>query len=273
MKARSIIIAFLALACLWLAGTRHATLVAMRAEHRLDAFAPLENAPPLMTFTTVVLGGFRGILSDILWLRISHLQDRGRYIEVVQLSDWVTKLEPHATAVWDFHSWNMAYNISVMMPDPEDRWRWVRSGLHLLRDEGLLYNPGDPRLYSTLGWLYQHKIAGTSDAAHLYYKARLAEEMTELFGGGRPDYGALSAEALRAMRDVHKLDPAIMQTLDELYGPLDWRRAETHALYWAYRGLQVAGDREAEACKRMISQCLEALTGVPSPGTEERRGP
>ena len=28
---------------------------------------PLENAPPVLAFTTVALGGFRGLISNALW--------------------------------------------------------------------------------------------------------------------------------------------------------------------------------------------------------------
>src|SRR6266853_1021609 len=102
---------------------------------------PLENSPPLVAFTTVALGGFRGIIADVLWLRATELQKDGKYFELVQLADWITKLEPRFAQVWAFHAWNMAYNVSVLFNDPPDRWRWVRQGIVLLRDEGLKYNP------------------------------------------------------------------------------------------------------------------------------------
>ena len=31
--------------------------------------AVLENAPPMLAFTTVALGGFRGLISNFLWMR------------------------------------------------------------------------------------------------------------------------------------------------------------------------------------------------------------
>lgn len=87
-----------------------------------------------MAFTTVALGGFRGIIADMLWMRASELQNEGKFFELAQLADWITKLEPRFPTVWAFHAWNMAYNISVLFPDPEDRWRWVQQGIRLLRD-------------------------------------------------------------------------------------------------------------------------------------------
>lgn len=168
-------------------------LTAQRAEQHLVPAAPTETMPPLLAFTTVTFGGFRGIVADILWLRASDLQDRGQYFELVQLADWITKLEPRFTAVWAFQSWNMAYNISVLLNDPAERWRWVRQGIALLRDSGLRYNPGSAGLYHELAWLFFHKIGQNADQAHVYYKEAWADEMTALFGGPQPDFPRLLA--------------------------------------------------------------------------------
>jgi hypothetical protein len=187
-RLSSLLLALVALGCLWQAGRLHGPLLEMRATHRLNAGKPLENTPPLVAFTTIALGGFRGLIADVLWLRATQLQQDGKFFELVQLADWITKLEPRFALVWAFHGWNMAYNVSVMLDDPKDRWRWVRHGIVLLRDEGLTYNPGSADLHRELGWLFQHKLGGFLDQAHLYYKRAWAEEMMKLFDGPRPDY-------------------------------------------------------------------------------------
>jgi len=259
-KAISILLLLAGIAALWLAGARHPQLVLMRTGDRHDTSETLEDAPPLMVFTTVVLGGFRGLLADILWLRASYLQEEGKYFELVQLSDWITKLEPRHSEIWAFHAWNMAYNASVMMPEPADRWRWVNNGIRLLRDQGLRYNPGDPVLYREIGWIYQNKIGGVTDRDNIYYKIKLATEMTELLGGGRPDYDRLrgDTETLRVMRSEYRLDPGLMLDIESAYGSLDWRLPETHALYWASIGSQRAGEKGWLACDRMIYQAMAA---------------
>ncbi len=178
-------------ACLSLAGRQNAGLRDLRQAIGISQTDPLRNAPPLVAFTTVALGGFRGMLADFLWLRASRLQQEGQYFELVQLADWITKLEPRLTSVWAYHAWNLSYNISVLFESPEDRWRWVRHGIHLLRDEGLAYNPGEPRLLYELGWIFQHKLGANLDDAHRYYKQAWAAEMALLFDGPRPDYARL----------------------------------------------------------------------------------
>ena len=78
---------------------------------------PLENAPPVLAFTTVALGGFRGLIANALWIRANDLQDDDKFFEMAQLADWITKLEPHFAQVWLVQAWNMAYNISVKFKD------------------------------------------------------------------------------------------------------------------------------------------------------------
>lgn len=260
-KSTTILLAVLAIGCLWAAARLHKPLLALRREHGMNAVEALENAPPLVVFTTVALGGFRGLIADALWIRATEMQDAGKYFETVQLTDWITKLEPDLADVWAFHAWNMAYNISILFPNPEDRWRWVRNGIRLLRDEGMRYNAGDPLIYRELALMYQQKVGGRWDDAGSYYRLKLAEEMAGVLGGGRPDYDGLfraGSEAARELRERHNLSPETMREVDEKYGPLDWRLPETHAVYWAYRGLRV-GKVRSLGCDRMVFQSMAAL--------------
>ena len=180
------------LALIGSAGTMHSRLLDARDRYELDHAEPLENAPPLVVFSTVALGGFSGIIADILWVRAAQLQMEGQYFELVQLADWITKLQPRFPEGWVYHSWNLSYNVSVMFQRPEDRWRWVRHGIELLRDGGLRYNPANPTLHRELAWLFHHKIGESLDQAHLFYKLSWALEMERLFDGRAPDYEALA---------------------------------------------------------------------------------
>lgn len=248
-----------AVVSLALAARQNRVVLLQREDKGINAAQPLENAPPLMVFTTVVLGGFRGVLADVLWLRVSALQDRGRHFEIVQLADWITKLEPRCPAIWAYHAWNMAYNISVVMADPEDRWRWVQNGVKLLRDEGLVYNPADAELYKELGWLFQHKIGAPVDPSYRYYTWRWAQTVQDVLESGHPDYQALSPATRTRLRDTLKLDADTMRAIDAEYGPLDWRLPQAHALYWAYRGVRDGKGNRKLSCRRMIYQAMSAL--------------
>jgi hypothetical protein len=212
----------------------------------LTRIAPLENAPPLLEFTTKALGGFRGLIANALWLRANELQEEGKFFEMVQLSDWITKLEPHLAQVWVHLAWNMAYNISIKFNDPADRWGWVYRGIELLRDQGLRYNPREPLIYREIAWIFQHKIGHYLDDAHEFYKANWAEKMSEVLGrSGPPNFDELinpttpeAKEHARKLREVYKMDPAFMKEVDQEYGPLEWRLPETSSIYWGALGLR-----------------------------------
>ena len=201
MKAAKILLVVLAF-CLLLGGLVSAiSTVQNRMNHirqveELTDTAPLENAPPMVAFTTIALGGFRGLLADWLWLRLHRMQEQGSYFEMVQLASWILKLQPRFTAATAFLSWNMAYNVSVTFASFEERWRWVQRGIELIRDEGLIYNPGDPTLFQQLGWIYQHKMGQDLDDANRYYKIELARQMIKALGDYPPDWRGLSEAPL-----------------------------------------------------------------------------
>lgn len=215
----------------------------LRRELGLTRLEPLKNAPPLLAVSSVVLGGFRGLISNVLWVRALELQDEAKFFEMAQLADWITKLQPHIATVWMVQAWNMSYNISVKFSEPADRWLWVSRGIHLLRDEGLKYNPNNVDIYRELAWHFQHKMGHNLDDAHLFYKSVWATQMQEILGSGRPNFDELmnpgtdeARTRATILRDFYKLDPKIMKTVDDAYGPLEWRLPETHAIYWAYLG-------------------------------------
>ena len=177
----------------------------------LTRVEPLENAPPVLAFTTVALGGFRGLISNALWMRATDLQDEDKFFEMAQLADWITKLEPHFVQVWLVQAWNMAYNISVKFKDFPDRWRWVKKGIELLRDQGLRYNPNETLIYRELGWFFQHKMGENLDDANMTYKQQWLYEMAEVFGKNKPNLDELinpktedeKKRALPASHPVH----------------------------------------------------------------------
>src|SRR6266567_3695606 len=201
----------------------------------LTRIQPLENAPPVLAFTTVALGGFRGLISNALWIRASDLQDEDKFFEMAQLADWITKLEPHYVQVWLVQAWNMAYNISVKFKDFSDRWRWVSRGIELLRDQGLRYNPNETLLYRELAWFFQHKMGQNLDDANMHYKQEWANEMAVIFAKKKPDLDELihpvtddARRRLTLLTNKYKMDPVAMKEVDERYGPLEWRLPEAH---------------------------------------------
>ncbi len=336
MRLRDLIIwcacIIVAVALLIIAGERLDYINSQRQQMKLIINEPLENAPPSLAFATVAMGAFRGLVVDVLWMRADKLKEQGQFFDARQLAEWITTLQPRFASVWGFQAWNMAYNISVAIPaaQPDQRWRWVKNGYELLRDQGIPLNPKSIELYHELARIFQHKIGGVTDDAHKYYKLQLAMSMEPLLGPADNQYfDALaespsnwqqivkdpnvrqlitslksadrsfsnddefvgnylslrqnagkftpaaatviddfrSTEALRKfdifarayqLRKVWKLDPVLMRQINKTYGPidwadpntrlpLDWRHPDSHAIYWAVKGLQIAAkDRHRE---------------------------
>lgn len=258
------LLAVFALVSMLVAGSAHRNLAQERVRMKLTRLSPPENLPPILAFTTVALGGFRGLIANALWIRASEMQERGRYFEMVQLADWITKLQPHIATVWYHQAWNMAYNISIKFDDPRDRWRWVQRGIELLRDQAIKYNPDQTILYRELSWFFQHKMGQNLDDAHFHYKESWHTIMTEALGGKRPNYDELlnpqndeQIKRVAHLRDVLKLEPSIMKVIDDTYGPLEWRLPETHAIYWAYRGLEFGTPKDRTTVRRSIFQSMQ----------------
>jgi hypothetical protein len=142
-----------------------------------------ENIPPSLAFATVATGAFRGLVVDVLWMRADKLKEEGQFFDARQLAEWITILQPRFASVWEFHAWNMAYNISVAIPasQQEQRWRWVRNGYELLRDEAIgKFKLKNITLYHEMARIFQHKMGGVSDDVHKYYKIQLAQAMEPL---------------------------------------------------------------------------------------------
>jgi len=175
----------LVMACGFLVGSGFTLkpLQRMRARYDLTS-APVTGISPQLALATQVLGWGRGILIDILWIRMESLKSQDRYFELVQLADWACKLAPRFPKVWDFQAWNLAYNVSCRVDYLEDRWAWVLSGIELLRDSGIPENPNAWGLYESLSWIIFHKIGQQDDNAHFFYKQKFARMMHRVLGGG-----------------------------------------------------------------------------------------
>ncbi|HWY31304.1 MAG TPA: hypothetical protein VNX46_11135 [Candidatus Acidoferrum sp.] len=246
-RPKKIILFVLMVALIIGAGRVQQSLNVDRDRLGMTHMATLDNAPPMLAFTTVALGGFRGLISNFLWIRANDLQQDDKFFEAAQLANWITDLEPHFSQVWVFQGWNMAYNISVKFKDYPDRWRWVENGFSLLRDKGLHYNPDDVLMYRELAWDFQHKMGANLDDANVYYKSQWAKEMAPFFGPQGTNFIALlhpqtPEEKTNAivLREKFKIDPVFAEKVNEEWGPLDWRLPESHAIYWGLRGLDAA---------------------------------
>ena len=180
------------------------------------------SAPVLAEGALAALGGLRSMAAEVVWFRADRLQEEGRYVELAQLASALTLMEPHTPEVWSYAAWNLAYNVSVMMPTHEDRWRWVEAGIRLLRDEGLRLNPKSADLYRELAWLFELKIGASIDDASPLYREKWREIVEDVCARGA--WGEL------------RMDPRVMQAIERATGFDDWTDPQLSAIYWGARG-------------------------------------
>ncbi|MFW5915460.1 MAG: hypothetical protein ACOCTQ_03185, partial [Planctomycetota bacterium] len=203
-KMRRVVFLATALALLGVGGMFVRPLHRQQIRHDLTS-APVKGVSPGVVLATTALGAFRGVIVDVVWIRMENLKNEGKFFELVQLADLACRLAPRFPKVWDFNAWNLAYNISVQVPEYAERWPWVRKGIELLRDEGIPNNPNEPELYFSLAWIYMHKVGDQLDDAHFWYKQQLGLQMHEALGGGG------SRDKLEKLRDAPRTRRALLR--------------------------------------------------------------
>lgn len=157
-------------------------MASVASRNKLAYTDRVEEGQPPEVALGIALGAFRGLFVNMLWIRANDLKQEGKFFELNQLAEAITRLQPRFPRVWVFHAWNMAYNISVSTQTRAERWYWVQKGIQLLRNRGIAANPNDMLLHKELAWIFLHKIGGVTDDANRYYKMKLAEEWTTVLG-------------------------------------------------------------------------------------------
>ncbi|MBX3390456.1 MAG: hypothetical protein KF691_13485 [Phycisphaeraceae bacterium] len=157
-------------------------MASVASRNKLAYTDRVEEGQPPEVALGIALGAFRGVFVNFLWIRANDLKQEGKFFELNQLAEAITRLQPRFPRVWVFHAWNMAYNISVSTQTRAERWYWVQKGIQLLRNKGIVANPNDMLLHKELAWIFLHKIGGITDDANRYYKMKLAEEWTTVLG-------------------------------------------------------------------------------------------
>ena len=121
--------------------------------------------------TNFVIGGFRGIAADILWLNIDELWHNGKWFEIIPLLRAITWMQPHFLEAWELGAWHLAYNLYVYAEGMPDRERYIEEGIRFLK-EGLAKNRNVYDLWFNLGWIYYHKLEDY-DKGIIYFRGAI----------------------------------------------------------------------------------------------------
>jgi hypothetical protein len=121
------------------------TLARMRAEYRLGE-ASMGNVDPASSTMNLLLLGFRGIATSILWMDAQDQQKNKDWASLRATTDSIIMLQPHFLKVWHFQGWNLAYNVSAEWDLVSDRYYWVKEGIKFFQN-GVDRNERYPELY------------------------------------------------------------------------------------------------------------------------------
>ncbi|HLX62487.1 MAG TPA: hypothetical protein VKX17_14510 [Planctomycetota bacterium] len=191
------------------------------------------------------LGGFRGILADVLWVRAIAQQDAGHYYELQLICDMIQKLQPTFTNVHAFQAHNMAYNLAANAATCEDKWYWIKSGIKVL-EQGLTRNSNHYSLWFELG---------------LVYMDRLGDQMVDRSSG--MDCSSLRDNELPKLDDLSEAQRAKVFSDEESWkGKAQRARKDEYlryAAYYFYKALEMQKGATQLRVERVYGNCIDRL--------------
>jgi len=127
----------------------------------------------------LLLGGLRGPLVMFLW-STSEAQKSDKDLEDFDTKiEWIRRLQPEFDTVHMFQIWNKAYNISVMMASPANKYIAIMQALDYA-DNVDRERPGDINIISAISGVYGNKLGGTAVQERAFYDQQFRlETMTD----------------------------------------------------------------------------------------------
>jgi hypothetical protein len=135
-------------------------LARMRVEYGLGE-SDLGNVDPASSTMNLLLLGFRGIATSVLWMDAQEQQRNKDWAALRGTTESIILLQPHFLKVWHFQGWNLAYNVSAEWDAVVDRYYWVKEGIKFFK-KGRDRNEKYAELYWYIGDTTGKKI-GRSD--------------------------------------------------------------------------------------------------------------
>lgn len=130
-----------------------------------------------------VLGGFRAILADFLWIRTNTIWERKDRVKLDAMIRLVTTLDPRPDFFWINGSRMLAYDVpnwrvreeggyDVVPKSRQDTIELEQSGQAFeLLDQALAFHPENSRLYLEKGQIYLNRLKDPTNAAVWFLKA------------------------------------------------------------------------------------------------------
>ena len=154
-------------------------LADLREDYQLGE-ASLGNVDPSSSTMKLLLLGFRGFATNLLWQQAIEEREQKQWGALRNTVDSIIMLQPHYIKVWDFQGWNLAYNVSAEWDNVPDRWYWVKEGGKFFM-RGTKRNNQNAKLTHKTGQLLAQKV-GRSDEHDFFRDYFLDDPNDELFG-------------------------------------------------------------------------------------------
>lgn len=135
-------------------------LAQLRVDYELGE-SNLGEVDPASSTMNLLLLGFRGIATSLLWMDAQEQQKVKDWSALRATTDSIILLQPHFLKVWHFQGWNLAYNVSAEWDLVPDRYYWVKEGIKFFK-KGKERNERYAELYWYTGDTIGKKI-GRSD--------------------------------------------------------------------------------------------------------------
>ena len=138
-------------------------IINKRPEHaEIVRVNPFKTLPPVdylaQYLAGTLLGGFRPLIVDYLWMKTSDLQEDKKFEEIRTLLQLIALLQPRMQEVWTYNGWNMAYNISNQEETLEKQWDWINGSIKFMEEEGLKHNPDSHKIAFWIAFIYWNRI-------------------------------------------------------------------------------------------------------------------
>jgi len=161
---------------------------------------------------TVLLGGFRGIAVDLLWIKALDARRTHDWHSLLAINRLIADLQPRFTRVWEFNMWNMTTNLARRAPTSREGWQWLKRGIEFGK-EGHRRNPRNWRLAYAIGYEYFYRCGALDDALTRKFQAWLLEET------GRSNWQHALEWFTRAWEQAGPdADPDCLEMLPETHG-------------------------------------------------------
>jgi hypothetical protein len=178
------------------------------------------------------LGGLRSLVASITYLRAYVAFEDRDWGRVDSLMTLTTRMQPKEPMYWDEAAWHMAYNAATNTQQREDLRAAIRNkefreyvlrGLKIT-EEGLVYNPDNPKLLIRKAEIYRDRLKDPRPAAEAFllaakkgakpfYERMGAYELVKL---GEPQDLQQAYEILKRHYDQGFRYPSVLRDLDVL---------------------------------------------------------